>query len=155
VEVAGPQLELDLSASVDRPLLAALALLPVDDDGSYCVGAPNSAGHGARMGRAGSPSIAENDLWLVARAVPPNAPGLFLESSTTAQIPLFAGFLCVGSPFTRLLPGNAADANGSALHSLELQAATPGETRHYQYWYRDAALTTSNFSDGLTLTFAP
>lgn len=155
VEVAGPQFELDLSASVDRPLLAALALLPVDDDGAYCIGAPNSAGHGARMGRAGSPSIAESDLWLVARACPPSVPGLFLESSSTAQTPLFAGYLCVGAPFTRLLPGSAADAAGNALHALDLQGATPGETRHYQYWYRDVALSTSNFSDGLTLTFAP
>jgi hypothetical protein len=155
LEITGPLLELDLSASVDRPLIAALSLAPVDGEGAYCIGAPNSAGHGARIGRAGGLSIAENELWLVARACPPLAPGLSLESSSTAQTPLFAGFLCVGSPFTRLVPGSAADAAGNALRALDLHGATPGQTRYYQYWYRDGALATSNFSDGLALTFAP
>ena len=51
----------------------------------------------------------------------------------------------------------AADAAGNALRVLALQAsaAAPGETRCYQYWYRDSAFSTSNFSDGLALTFAP
>lgn len=157
LDVAGPLLELDLTASVDRPLIAALALLPVDDDGAYCIGAANSAGHGARIGRAGGLSVAENELWLVARACPPGAVGMFLESSSPAQIPLFAGFLCLGSPLLRLVPGAIVDSSGNSLQAHDLQAAgaLPGETRHYQYWYRDSALATSNFSDGIALTFAP
>lgn len=157
IEVGDGLLELDLVASVDRPLLAGLEWLAIDDAGAYCVGAPNSAGPGSRMGRAGALSIAENELLLVAGGCPPGSLGLFLESSSPAQVPLFAGFLCVGAPFLRLVPGVAADASGSALRQLDLQApgVAPGQMRHYQFWYRDAALATSNFSDGLALTFEP
>jgi hypothetical protein len=157
VDVTGGLLELDLVASVDRPLLAGVELLAIAGTGAYCIGAPNSAGHGARIGRAGGLSVAEDDLLLVARACPPYSVGLFLESPAPTQVPLFAGYLCVAAPFLRLLPGAPTDAAGNAVHALALQAAhvAPGTTRHYQYWYRDAALATSNFSDGLALTFVP
>ncbi|HVS19799.1 MAG TPA: malectin domain-containing carbohydrate-binding protein, partial [Planctomycetota bacterium] len=162
VEVEGGLLDLDLNASIDRPLLAGLELLAVDSDGAYCVGAPNSVGPGARMGSAGSTSIAEDDLVLVTFGCPPDTVGLYLQSATQAQVPLFDGFLCVGSPFWRLTPGQASDAAGSAVRPFALQSPDPphtvvaaGETWHFQLWYRDPALGSANFSDGLSLTFEP
>ena len=154
--------ELDLQASVDRPMLAGVELLREDDTGAYCVGAPNSVGPGASIARAGSTSIAEDDLVLVAHGTPAHTVGLFLQSASSAQVPLFDGFLCVGSPFTRLTPGQASDAAGSSVRSLALQtpdhpqaAVAAGETWYFQLWYRDPAAGSSNFSDGLALTFEP
>lgn len=126
---------------------------------TYCVGAPNSVGAGARIGHTGGASLGASDLVVRVSAAPPVAFGLFFMGSAPAMTPLGDGFLCVGGSLARFpvvrtnTLGDAAwavDAGG-----LGIPAGLPVA---FQFWYRDAGGpggTGSNLSDALAVTFAP
>jgi len=84
-----------------------------------------------------------------------------LMGSSQVRFPFKDGVLCVGAGFTGLFryPQAASDANGNltlgpgpvgiACGSAQpLVCVQPGDTRFYQFWYRDAflALTCGNKS---------
>jgi hypothetical protein len=126
---------------------------------NYCIGAPNSAGPGATMSYAGSNSFGANDLTLFATGAPPNKTGIFLYSKSAAQVPLADGWRCVGSPIKRLAVVQT-DLFGDVLLPIDWASAPfssgnaaihPGETAHFQLWYRDpgAGGAGSNLTDGL------
>jgi hypothetical protein len=134
----------------------------------YCVGAPNSAGAGARMGHTGTASVAANHLVLTVAGAVPSNPGMFFYGGGQTQIPFHDGFLCVSGGAAgvfRLLPAQISDPSGAASLALDLTAPpspsgliTAGSTWNFQYWYRDpagAGGTGANLSDALSVTFCP
>ena len=128
--------------------------------GSFCEASANSTGFPALIDVLGSVSIADNDFRLKARAVP-NQPGIFYFGTQTAGAPFGDGTRCVGGTTYRLalsLP------NGNALEAqLDLQSGAlagivdPGDTFHFQAWYRDplAGGAGFNLSDGMHVNFVP
>ena len=147
-------------------VLSPLEVIVLDcGTSTYCVGAPNSAGAGARMASRGSPSVAANDLVLAVSGATPSVFGLFYYGSTAlAGAPFGDGFRCVGGSTFRLNPPATTNASGAASRPLDLTSPpapagqiTAGSTWYFQFWYRDVPAMGAGFnlSDGLAATFCP
>jgi len=136
---------------------------------SYCIGAPNSAGPGARLSFGGTPSLSLNELRLEVSGVVPTTFGLFFYGGGATQLPFGHGYRCVnagGVGVFRLSPAGMSSGDGTAVRPLDFTAppldagagvALPGATHYYQYWYRDvpAGPPSFNLSDGLAVTYCP
>lgn len=136
---------------------------PCSGTTSFCAGAPNSAGDGARIDTSGSTSVGLNDFELIATGVPPQKAGMFFYGQGSAFAPLGDGLRCVATPLFRL-PVVVSDATGAARCALDLAAPpqasaliTPGSTWRFQLWYRDpqGGPAGMNTSDGVAATFCP
>ena len=137
----------------------------------YCGPAvANSTGNSAVMGASGSASVMANDLVLEATDLPNNAFGFFLTSTTQGFSPMpggSAGNLCLGGSIGRFVgPGQIQNSGSTGMISLAIdnsQQPTPGgliqinagEVWNFQAWFRDSVggMATSNFTDGLEVTF--
>jgi hypothetical protein len=134
---------------------------------NYCGPAvPNSSGQSATVTGQGSATVADNNLTLVASALPANKFGYFLVSATQGFIANPGGSqgnLCLGGKIARyssnvLFSGSA----GTYQMSVDLTLLPPpislavssGDTWNFQTWFRDSNPTgTSNFTDGLSILF--
>ncbi len=128
---------------------------------SYCTGAPNSAGLGARMSAVGFPGVSQNQLVLRASGCPPHQPGLFYCGPSQVGLPFGDGFRCIGGQVFRL-PIVSSDGQGRLEHAFDVtdppRAAgqiDPGESWNFQFWYRDPLAGGSgyNLSDALAILF--
>jgi endonuclease I len=98
---------------------------------------------GCLMDYTGTSSLAAQDLVLQVSDSIPNSPGLFfsgVNSIASGQGVTFGnGLRCAGGQITRLqvlISGFLGDtATNQPLNVLESLA--PGDTRYYQWWYRD------------------
>ncbi|MEM9803542.1 MAG: hypothetical protein AAGA20_24710 [Planctomycetota bacterium] len=145
---------------------------PCEETGSrYCSPAtPNSSGAPGRMAVFGPPRTALLSIDLFADDLPPMSPGFFVASRSNqvvANPAVWTGDLCIwGSPISRRIGGTriAGDDgrsfvryNRPALPAPDgggLVPILPGETWHFQYWYRDAgAALPSSFTDAVSVTF--
>lgn len=150
----------------DRHLTQSLDFAVVPGGGApvanYCVTSPNSVGAGASFTALGSSSLSADDLFFVVSSAPASVPGLFFQGLAQTQTPLGNGTLCVAPPTWRL-PLTGTDGFGfvsvqfDATNQNGAPAIQPGDTRYFQYWYRDPAGGGSNFnlSDGLSVQFCP
>ncbi|MDC3307458.1 VCBS repeat-containing protein [bacterium] len=136
---------------------------------SYCSdGLENSIGASANIGMLGSPKVAEADLSITARHLPPHSAGFFFVSRTRVFYPFppnCQGVLCVGGSIGRGVGGGilTSGAAGTFSGTVDLAAMTqptgpvavqPGETWYFQAWYRDMNPTiTSNLTDAVSVTF--
>ena len=131
---------------------------------NYCISTPNSTGHAGVIGASGIPSISLNSFNLRAGYLPPHDFGLFFFGS--AERDPFAhgsGYICIAPQgMMRLNPPLQSNAAGTVVRLFDLATGpgamiNPGETRYFQYWYRDhpPAGATWNFTDGLEVTFCP
>jgi hypothetical protein len=132
-----------------------------DDPVTYCSTAPNSAGSGALIGTVGSTSIAANDLVLTVSAAPSNTPGIFYYGTSQLSVPFGDGFRCAGGTLSRLSVV-FTDAGGSTSYALDftnpsspVASLLSGDTRNFQFWFRDAPFggVGYNLSDALSVTF--
>lgn len=126
---------------------------------------PNSTGVPAMLTAEGSLEVAENDVRFTVQGLPVQSNGIFVTSAMLGFVVAPGGSdgnLCIASPFIGRYLGSVlqADVNGTVslaidLASVPLPVGTvgvmPGETRYWQYWYRDGA--SSNFSDAIELVF--
>ncbi|MEL6430510.1 MAG: hypothetical protein AAFR54_15110 [Planctomycetota bacterium] len=137
----------------------------------FCTpGNPNSTGVPGVAGATGSDSVAANNVTLTASSLPPGQFGIFVTSVT--QVPGSAvgeGLLCLGGQIGRyqgLSQIFQADPNGDGSLAIDLTAiptpsvlvmAMAGETRSFQAWHRDVNMSgpTSNFTEGIAITFTP
>jgi len=130
----------------------------------YCESSVHSAGASATMGFAGTASVAQNDLVLLARDCPPNRAGLFFYGTAQVSVPFGDGWRCAGGQTFRL--GLVyTSARGSAAYALDqdqppLPAAqiTSDSRWNFQFWFRDpagAGGTGFNLTDGLQVVFCP
>lgn len=138
---------------------------PCGNVGAAGAGCANSTGTGATLTSFGSTSVAATDLWFRATDLPANEPALLFAGQIAvnggAGNLLGDGLRCAGIGVVRLAI-RPADAGGTSLFGPGDVASggfVPGETRHFQSWYRDpsgspcGALT--NLSNGVTVVFAP
>lgn len=135
---------------------------------TYCAPAEiNSTGAPANIQASGSRQVAANSVTLSASTLPLNAFGYFLNARDPGHQPLAGGSqgtLCVGGAVGRYNTSvfHSGTAGAAAL-VLDLNqtprptgqvAVAPGETWYFTCWFRDANPgVTSNFSDGVAITF--
>lgn len=124
----------------------------------------NSILFSGMMDATGSALVADNNLTLRAYQLPINQFGIFLTSMTQANVPMAGGSigtLCVGGNIGRF-GAQQVGAPGEISLSIDLgalpmnpnQAALPGETYHFQAWYRDFNPNPgSNFTDAISILF--
>ncbi len=167
---------------VDDPAVADTGLgnAPIVDIGAFerttaigrvfCVATENSTGLAARIDATGSEVLLDDDVTLVATLLPPSSNGFFLTSRRegfAANPGGSSGNLCLAGSIGRFVgPGQILNSGAAGTFSLVLDlgslpqpagsvAAQVGETWRFQAWYRDQTLglPTSNFTDGVALTF--
>jgi len=127
----------------------------------------NSSGGNASLSALGNYYVAENEMMLKASNMPAQQFGYFLVGSSAASIAITGsqGILCIGGNIGRYNRTGQIQATGtsgdfelvidpSQLPTVPSLAVMPGETWHFQAWFRDQNPTsTSNFTDGLMIQF--
>lgn len=116
---------------------------PCGNPGGGSEGCSNSTGNGGILAASGHDSVALGDLVLEASNALPGQPGLFFQGDNSINggtgIPFGDGLRCCGGNVVRLQVV-VPDANGNAATSVNISAGggvSAGDTRCYQYWYRD------------------
>lgn len=125
---------------------------------SYCEPAqPNSTGQPAKLVVRGSARINFDWLQVDAYEVPAGEFGLFLMSQSQGSTvpPGSQGTLCLGGAVIRMGGVHQASQEGRLSQRLEpsTMPVLPGETWHFQAWYRDSAGGTSNLTQAVSLQF--
>ena len=148
-------------AELGWPYLAEPALSP----SLKCVaslgrtaGGLDTPSHDTILSASGSASVAANEVVLEVQQAPSNKVGIFLQGSSTINVPFADGILCTGSPLKRL-EAIVLDASGTGNSTASVVLAgnvSPGQTRTYQFWFRDSqgpCATGSNLSNGYEITW--
>jgi len=130
---------------------------------NYCGPANlNSSGAAAALSAFGASTVLGNDLTLTASAMPVGELGYFLCSQATSFVSTPGGSqgnLCLGGAIGRFASQvRTSDSAGEFSIAVDLgalpvfpgQPALPGETWHFQAWFKDGS--TSNFTEGLSVT---
>jgi hypothetical protein len=116
---------------------------------NYCAALPNSTGAPASISASGQASLALEDLVTFAAPVPSQV-GIFFHGAAMLQVPFGNGVLCVGNGIQRsgpVLPvGQTASWAWDGASALSDLAPFVGQTRHFQYWFRDTAAGGANFN---------
>jgi len=133
---------------------------PCGNSGSAGEGCGNSTGSGALLDAAGLASVSNDTLTFGASQLPANKSSLLFTGVVelpTAQI-LGDGLLCTGGQLTRLGVVTSS-ATGEASWGSGLIGTygwNAGETRYFQVWYRDGAMSPCaqafNTSNGYAVT---
>jgi hypothetical protein len=116
---------------------------PCGNPGGAAEGCANSTGSGSALAGSGSGSVAADDLTLLASNAIPGQPGLFFQGNNAINggsgVVFGDGLRCSGNTVIRLQVA-VPDAAGDAQTTVAIAAAggaSAGDTRTYQYWYRD------------------
>ena len=120
-------------------------------------GCGNDTGNGAILSASGSASIAANDLVLSATNLT-SGPGLFFQGNNAVNSGNGNGFgdglRCAGFNVVRLEVQFANAANGftadSTISISSRGGMSVGDTKRYQFWYRDANGSPCNSGFNLT-----
>jgi polyhydroxybutyrate depolymerase len=133
----------------------------------FCEAGPNSVStFGAQIFSSGYPSFSSEGLELAAYALPTNQFGIFFGGPLAQDPPLSFGngYRCVRPQGLQRLNPAVSTTLGEATRALDLTQAPldtyqPGDTRYFQFWYRDPndpnGVANFNLSDGIELTFWP
>lgn len=137
---------------------------PCNNPGSTGQGCANSTGHGASLDADGSPSVAADDLTLVASGMPPHVSVLLFQGTTQVQGgagSVFGdGLRCAGGVVKRFTV-QATDASGAATWGPGLAASggwSAGLTENFQATYRNHGGPCGsgfNLSSARSITFVP
>lgn len=138
----------------------------------YCDATPNSSGVPTYIGGQGSNRVTNNDLRLFALDLPIHQFGIFLASRGRTFVPGVGGAsngnLCVGGGMNQVGrfvgPGQILSSGPDGWFSLQLDLGAipegnvfvqvqPGETWHFQAWFRDPVGLGSNFTNGTEIRF--
>jgi hypothetical protein len=105
------------------------------------------------------PSIGANNFKVQVTGLPPNQNGRLIFGTTKVLpgVPWGDGLRFVGGVIKRL-PNVTANGQGVAVVTLDftqppLAGLAPGETRFFQFMYKDQAAGDFNTSDALEITF--
>jgi hypothetical protein len=158
---------------------ASLAIAPGvafcagDGSGTACpCGASGAAGYGCpssvsalggKLTATGAASVGADSLALLSTLVP-NGPAIYMQCSGTVSLPFGDGLVCMSVGIVRLgvvfaSGGSSVYPGGSTPAPMHLAGSTQmGDLRHYQAWYRDAAIgfcapEVFNFTNGISVTW--
>lgn len=154
--------ECDIAAGVEQDL-DGNGLPDACDCGGVrsCDASVNSTGAAATIASNGQCAVSSNQFVLTSSSVP-SGLGLFFFSGGLLNhgqgVPFFNGVRCVGPAISRLpVVQSAGGVAQTAVDFTTGPAAQiqPGQTWHFQYWYRDLAGggTQVNVSEALTVAF--
>jgi hypothetical protein len=149
---------------------SVVTVLPGSVGSNYCAANINSSGASAVMDAFGSPNAGANELTLSCSSMPALVFGFFIASTDDGFVANpggSAGNLCLSGSIGRYVgPGQIQNSGlaGTISQAADLTAvpqpngavpALAGDTWRFQCWFRDSASgqVTSNFSDGLSITF--
>ena len=124
-------------------------------------GCQNSQVGGAVLYATGSNSVAADDLVFHYYQARPNQPGLIVQGASQIALSFKDGILCTGNPTERVevIPGAPNGAGSSVTSIVSNGNVLPGQTRYYQFWYRDPQISPcgsgSNLSNGMVTTWKP
>ena len=135
-------------------------------------GCENSTGGGAFLSvTSGTNSVLADDMTLTTTGLPPNNLTIFLAEVGTGEVSFGDGVLCVASGslkifrFDPMMSNAAGDASVTGIVGISATVFTqpigvidPGETYHFQTWYRDLNGPCGNgynTSNGLTVNWIP
>ena len=131
----------------------------------FCEAGANSvSASGAQLFFSGYPSFTSAGLELSAYGLPLNQFGIFFAGPFAQDPPdsFGNGFRCVRPQGLQRLNPAVSTPLGESSRSLELSQAPqsgwqPGDTRCFQFWYRDPVAGGANFnlSDALSVQFCP
>ena len=118
---------------------------PCGNPGGSGEGCANDTGSGAVLSGSGSASILADDLVLSATNLTPG-PGLFFQGNNAVNSgngnPFGDGLRCTGGSVRRLQVRFANSGNGFTTQtSISIATSgnvSAGQTKRYQYWYRDS-----------------
>ncbi len=128
---------------------------------NFCAATVNSTGSPATLSSNGQCVVSANQFALTAQSVPDGLGVFFfgagLINGGQGQ-PFFNGVRCVGPAVSRLPVVMASGGMVNYQVDLTIPPATqiqPGQTWHFQYWYRDVAGggALANVSEALTVAF--
>lgn len=124
------------------------------EDEAGCV---NSTGRGARIEMTGTSDLSLGGAVAHLQQGASSQPAALLQGSTQILAPFNDGLLCAGGNVVRI-EETWTNSLGDVSTTVVLQAAGdlfPGESRIYQWWYRDAHLSTcgtdANLSSAMTV----
>ena len=134
------------------------------DYGAGCVNSGQL--RGGRMLGSGSTSVAADDLVLTVDLLPVNQACILIRGKNeNVQTQLGEGWRCIGTPFYRLgqqsTGPNGVYTRGPGLGGASTASGAriqPGETWHFQLWYRDLVSQCGNYSNvsnGYSVRFTP
>ena len=117
-------------------------------------GCINSTGGGGVLTAGGTNSVLADDLVLQAAQCRAGEFGMFLQGGSLINSPFKDGLLCMGHPTQRLgfIQLDAAGAGDSSSYSIVSKGGVaPGDTRYYQFWFRDGyGASVCGFDSNLT-----
>ncbi len=139
---------------------------PCNNAGGAGAGCANSAfASGSTLTVLGTGSISSDTILLSATESAPNKPGVFFQGvtqqSSGAGVVLGDGLRCAGGQIVRLevVFANGAGAAQSTVPVGFVGGALSGDTRRYQWWYRDANWGScsgqTNLSNAVEFTWIP
>jgi len=119
------------------------ALCPCLNVGDAGKGCSNSVTNGAALDGSGNASVTNDTLSLDVTNCRPNMNGLFFGGTTQVNggngLPFGDGLRCVGGAISRIQV-RTANGSGEVSNTLSISnrdGASAGDTRYYQWWYRD------------------
>ena len=136
-----------------------------DDPTAGCV---NSTGFGALLTASGTSSVLADDLVFDGTRLPPSSVTLLAMGNQTQNVPFMDGLLCIGGQTERLWKhfnsgqlGQVSCGGVCGLFAAGGLSVAPGETWHFQMWFRDSPANQTpcgnkaNLTNAYTATFTP
>lgn len=140
-------------------------LCPCGNTGGPGAGCASSTGFGATLFGRGTASVSADALVFSAMNSVPGQPGLFFQGNDAINgglgILFGDGLRCAGGGVRRLGVSfaNAMGIAKSTFSVATMGAVSAGDTRRYQWWYRDPAGSPCNsefnLSNGIEFTWTP
>lgn len=119
-------------------------------------GCLTTSGSGATLVGSGNADVGSDTLQLDVSGAPANKPGLFFQGNNQLANPAGDGILCTAGGVIRYAV-NPTDASGAVSQGGFGVNAAAGQTRNYQYWFRDntnpCGMGGFNFTNGWTVAW--
>jgi hypothetical protein len=135
-----------------------ISIEPLSATYSFGEGKLNSLGLRPKLRAITNPKVSLGTLSMQVSNAVPLATGVLAYGTSVVAKPFRGGTLYMGKPIVRMGPNLTLDAAGSAQLAIPMSPAMIGQTRVYQFWYRDAANsdgTGTGLSSAVKVTFTP